>query len=357
VAVSNLKPNLRQAPSDESPGAVSLGLSIQLLSTYADKEGESLFNMGIRLQSEIVRGLYPVAAIASMKLDHLVGQKVGSSTLLREIARGGMSAVFAAYQHTLKRQIAVKILPKDLITPTTAQIFTQEAEAAAILSHPNIIPIYEVGDAGEFLFFTMQLVRGRALSDYIAWARKNVLPSRRTLPIKTTIRIITTVLDALDYAHSQEIIHRDIKPGNILIEAHTNRPIVTDFGVAQVSRNPDEGSSMIVGTPLYMPPEQIMNPEVDGRADIYATATTMLEMFNPESLLTGPGSIKELFRLKLERKDGFYAKRPSEMNPLLNQEMDRIIAKALSYEPETRYQTCQAFREDLERYVDRHLRN
>jgi len=290
-------------------------------------------------------------------LDHLVGKRVGSSTLLREIARGGMSVVFAAYQNTLKRQIAVKILPKDLITPTTAEIFTQEAEAAAILSHPNIIPIYEVGDAGDFLFFTMQLVRGRALSEYIASARKNVLPSRRTLPIRATIRIITEVLDALEFAHSQDIIHRDIKPGNILIEAHTKRPIVTDFGVAQVSRNPLGGASMIVGTPLYMPPEQITNPEVDGRADIYATGTTMLEMLVPEPLFTGVGSVEKLFRLKLERKDGFYTKRPSELNPLLDGEIDQILLKALSYEREARYQTCQTFREDLERYVNKHLGN
>jgi serine/threonine protein kinase len=297
-----------------------------------------------------------VSAIASMKLDHLVGKKVGSSTLLREIARGGMSVVFAAYQNTLKRQIAVKVLPKDLITPTTAQIFTQEAEAAAILSHPNIIPVYEVGDAGDFLFFTMQLVKGRALSDYIAAARKNVLPSRRTLPIRTTIEIITNVLDALDYAHSQDIIHRDIKPGNILIESHSRRPIVTDFGVAQVSTNSRNACSMIVGTPLYMPPEQIMNPEVDGRADVYATGTMMLEMLIPEPLFTG-GSVENLFKLKLERKEGFYIKRPSDLNPFLSEEIDPIISKALSYERERRYQTCKAFRADLERYAERHLRN
>lgn len=313
--------------------------------------------MGISFESGLGRNRQPLSTIASLKLDHLVGKKIGSSTLLREIARGGMSVIFAAYQNTLKRQIAVKILPKDLITLTTAEIFIQEAEAAAILSHPNIIPIYEVGDSGDFLFFTMQLVRGRALSEYITSARKNVLPSRRTLPIKTTIRIITSVLDALDYAHSQDIVHRDIKPGNILIEAHTKRPIVTDFGVAQVSTNGGQGFSMIVGTPLYMPPEQIMNPQVDGRADIYATGTMLLEMLAPEPLFTAFGSIEKLFKLKLERKNGLFAKLPSELNPLLHQEIDQIISKALSYERETRYQTCQAFRADLERYVERHLRN
>jgi serine/threonine-protein kinase len=298
-----------------------------------------------------------VPELASINLDHLTGQKVGSSTLLKEIARGGMSVVFAAYQNTLKRQIAVKILPKELITSTTAQIFMQEAEAAAILFHPNIIPIYEVGDAGDFLFFTMQLVRGRPLSDYIARARKNVLPSRRTLPIKTAIQITLSVLDALDYAHRQDIIHRDIKPGNILIEGYTKRPIVTDFGIAQVSRNSGEGPSMIVGTPLYMPPEQILNSEVDCRADIYSTGATTLEMLIPEPLFAEFGSIEQLLKLKLERKDGLYPKRLSKLNPLINEEMDCILAKALAYECETRYQNCREFREDLERYADRHLKN
>lgn len=96
-----------------------------------------------------------------MDLSHLIGEKVGSSTLLKEIARGSMGAVFVGYQSSLKRQIAVKVLPKSIMTPLIANIFQQEAEIAAILSHPNIIPVYEVGDAGDFLYLAMQLVKGR----------------------------------------------------------------------------------------------------------------------------------------------------------------------------------------------------
>jgi serine/threonine protein kinase len=296
-------------------------------------------------------------SLKSMNLSHLIGQKVGSSTLLEEIARGSMGAVFVGYQSSLKRQIAVKVLPKSIMTSQTARSFQQEAELAAILSHPNIIPVYEVGDAGDFLFLAMQLVKGKPLSYYIKRSHKNVRPSKRTLPLKITLKIISSVLNALDYAHSQSIIHRDIKPANILIEGYKSRPIIVDFGLAQVSQKPDETSTMISGTPKYMAPEQILNSEVDGRADIYATATMLYEMLTPEPLFSDIKSIQDLLARKINQKNGLFAKKPSEMNPGLNKEMDRILSKALSFDPETRYATCPEFRDQLERYTEHYLRN
>ena len=292
-----------------------------------------------------------------MNLSHLIGEKVGSSTLLEEIARGSMGAVFVGYQTSLKRQIAVKVLPKSIMTPQTARSFQQEAELAAILSHPNIIPVYEVGDAGDFLFLAMQLVKGKPLSYYIKRSHKNVLPSKRTLQLNITLKIINSVLNALDYAHSQSIIHRDIKPGNLLIEGYKSRPIIVDFGLAQVSQKLDETSTMISGTPKYMAPEQILNSKVDGRADIYATATMLYEMLTPVPLFSDIKSIQDLLSRKINQKDGLFAKMPSEMNPGLNKEMDRILSKALSFDPETRYATCREFSDQLERYSEHYLRN
>jgi len=296
-------------------------------------------------------------SLNNMNLSHLIGKRVGSSTLLEEIARGSMGAVFVGYQSSLKRQIAVKVLPKSIMTSQTARSFQQEAELAAILSHPNIIPVYEVGDAGDFLFLAMQLVKGKPLSYYIKRSHKNVLPSKRTLPLNITLKIISSVLNALDYAHSQSIIHRDIKPENLLIEGYKNRPIIVDFGLAQVSQKPDETATMISGTPKYMAPEQILNSEVDGRADIYATATMLYEMLTPEPLFSDIKSIQDLLSKKMERNNGLFAKKPSEMNPRLNKEMDRILSKALSFDPETRYATCREFRDQLKRYTEHYLRN
>jgi len=296
-----------------------------------------------------------MALIRELELDHLIGREVGTATILKELARGGMAVVFIAYQRTLKRQIAVKILPKSLLTPQAAERFQQEAEAVAILSHPNIIQIYEVGDTEEFLFFAMQLVKGRPLSDYIKMARKHVLPSRRILPLKSTIKIIKEVLDALDYAHSQDIIHRDIKPANILMESHTKRPIIVDFGVAKMSRGPNQKTSEIHGTPFYMAPEQILNSNLDGRADIYATGMVLFEMLVSNLPLPKCSTPTELLQMKLKLKDKLFQRRPSEMNAMVNQEMDKIVFKALSHNPEERYATCREFIKRLELYQERYL--
>ncbi len=295
-------------------------------------------------------------SIEKINLEHLPGQEVGSVSILKELARGGAAVVFIAFQRTLKRRIALKILPKSLLTPETAERFQREAEAAAILSHPNIIQIYDVGETEEFLFFAMQLISGRSVKDYIKAAQKHVLPSRRMLPVKATVDIAIKVLDALEYAHNQNIIHRDIKPANVLIETHTKRPIVVDFGIAKVSEGLDRQSSVIQGTPLYMPPEQILNKKSDGQADIYATGVMLFEMLVSNLPLPHWKTTLELLQMKLNLKDKLFQKRPSQLNKTVNPDMDDIVLKAVSYEPEMRYATCREFLEQLEEYRENHLR-
>ena len=298
-----------------------------------------------------------MTSIRELNLDHLVGQEVGTATILKELARGGSAIVFIAYQRTLKRQIAVKILPKDLLTPETAERFQLEAESAAILSHPNIIQIYEVGATDDFLFFAMQLVQGKSLSDYLRAARKHVLPSRRIIPVKTSIHIVRKVLDALDYAHQQSIVHRDIKPGNILIETHSKRPIVLDFGIAKVSRTSDEESSVIQGTPVYMAPEQILNENIDGRADIYATGVMLFEMLVPKLPLPPWDSARGLLQMKLDEQDQLFLKKPSELNEAVHPDMDEIVLKATSFDPDMRFSDCREFLERLEEHQVTYLRD
>jgi serine/threonine-protein kinase len=295
-----------------------------------------------------------VLSINDLNFDNLAGKEIGTAVLLKELARGGMGVIFTAYQKTLKRQIAVKILPKALLTPWAAELFHQEAESAAILSHPNIIPIYEVGETESFLYFTMQLVGGLPLSQIIKRMQRNILPSRRSFPTNAAIKIVMGVLSALDYAHGQGIIHRDIKPANILIESHTNRPIVTDFGIAKVLRGPEMNVPKSVGTPVYMAPEQVMGLTVDGRADIYPLGVTLFELLVTNLPLPNYDTAQDLIKMKIVLKDRLFQKKPSEMNPEIDTEMDEIVCKALSHDRENRYSSCWEFTEALKNYQRHH---
>jgi len=295
-----------------------------------------------------------MTSIRTLNLDYLLGREIGTCTLLKELARGNMAVVFVAYQRTLKRQIAAKILPKSLLTSFTADLFRKEAESAAILSHPNIVTIYETGETDDFLYILMQLVKGRSLADYLRLIRKHVLPSKRILPIATTLKITTEVLSALDYAHRHDIVHRDIKPANILLETDTGRPLITDFGLATTTRRSQE--EVGVGTPIYMAPEQMWRGHVDGRADIYAVGMMLYEMLVPSLPVPPSVTWEELLKIKFRVEHHLFRKPLSQANPLLHSEVDQILLKALSPDPEKRYPSCADFVEALRGYQIRHAK-
>lgn len=286
-------------------------------------------------------------------MDHLIGQQVGTSVLIKRIGNGAMSAVFLAFQKTLKRQIAVKVLPKSLLSKKSAAFFQQEAESAAILAHPHIIPIYEVGETEEFLFFTMQLVQGSPLTHFIRQAQKNIVPSKRFLPLGTTISLMIQILDALGYAHDNDIVHRDIKPDNIMIESRSKRPLITDFGVARVSRTKNQSDRLLLGTPMYIAPEQIMSGSVDGRADQYSAAVMMIEMLMGELPYPPYKNAMDLLKMKLALKNKIFQKRPSDVHPIANRALDEIVFKALAFDPKYRFESCQAFAKQLNAYQNR----
>ena len=294
-------------------------------------------------------------AIESLNVNRFIGQRIGTATILKELARGGMAVVFIAYQQTLKRQIAVKVLPKINLTPQKAEFFQTEAEAAAILSHPNIIQIFEVGETDEFLFFTMQLVQGATLSKIMEMAKNHMVPSKRILPLNITLQIMMQVLDALDYAHQNDIIHMDVKPENILLENHSKRPLVSDFGIARVLRGEDHDDQTAGGSPLYMAPEQIIGSTVDGRTDIYAAGVMLFQMLVPVLPLPDFDSYESLLEQKLLNKAGIFQQEPSDLNPTLEKDMDKIVRRATAYDPEQRYATCQDFLKDIKWYQRRLL--
>jgi eukaryotic-like serine/threonine-protein kinase len=189
----------------------------------------------------------------------------GEYSLQRELGRGGMGVVYLARDVQLDRDVAIKVLPTHLAyTEEARERFLREARTAAGLSHPNIVPIHRVGEAGGFVFFVMTYVEGETLGER--------LRTRGPLPPTDATRVLREVAWALAYAHGRGIVHRDVKPDNIMLEAGTGRALVTDFGIAHGGRGPgpvtDPGK--ITGTAHFMSPEQAANLPVDGRTDIYA---------------------------------------------------------------------------------------
>jgi serine/threonine protein kinase len=294
-------------------------------------------------------------AIDSYSTTHLPGLQVGTATIVKELARGGMAIVFIAYQRSLKRRIALKLLPKSLLTPGKAKLFQQEAESAAILSHPSIIPIYEVGETDEFLYLTMQLIQGATLSEILKKIRKQILPSKRIVPLKTAMNLVIQILDALSYAHHHDIVHCDIKPDNIMIDNFTGRPIITDFGIAKVLRGGLGDDSKVRGTPLYMAPEQILNDPIDHRTDIYAVGVMLFQMLVSELPLRRYNSSDKLIRDKLLSRNGIFLKKPSDINHQIRSDMDAIVFKATAYTPDDRFGSCREFIAELQRYQTKHL--
>jgi len=181
--------------------------------------------------------------------------------ILEELGRGGMAIVFRAKERELDREVAIKVLPFSLaFDKEFVERFQREARTSAKLEHPNIIPIYRVGKSGRIIYFVMKFLRGKPLS--------SVLGSRGSLPPAEIKRILVDVSKALSYAHKKEIVHRDIKPDNIMFDEH-GHAVVTDFGIAKAASGGKlTGTGMSIGTPHYMSPEQAKAQSLDGRSDI-----------------------------------------------------------------------------------------
>ena len=188
----------------------------------------------------------------------------GRYSLRREIGRGGMGIVYLAQEVRLDRPVALKLLPPEMAAqPALRERFLREARTAAKLSHPNIVPIYAVDEVDGFVFFTMMFVEGETLGERVR--------ERGPLPPREAARILREVAWALAYAHGQGVVHRDVKPDNILIEAGSGRALVTDFGIAHVGSEPGVTSvGEILGTAEFMSPEQASGEAVDERSDLYS---------------------------------------------------------------------------------------
>jgi len=274
---------------------------------------------------------------------------VGDFKIIREIGRGGMGAVYEAEQISLKRRVALKVLPSHLSLSDKAVLkFKREAEAGGKQSHPGIVAIYNVGEYEGVHFITQELVPGgTSLADRLDQSREQ--GEQPPGYFRKVAKLVLKITSALQHAHEAGVIHRDIKPSNLLL-TEDGTPKVTDFGLAKIedalslSRTGD-----FSGTPYYMSPEQAMGSRmgIDKRTDIYSLGVTLYEMLTLSRPFEGKTSQEVLKKIMLVDPEA-----PSKTNPHVPKDLSLICIKAMEKLPDKRYATMKAFGEDLKRFLN-----
>ena len=270
-------------------------------------------------------------------MENLIGKSLGRYHILEQLGEGGMAVVYKAYDTRLEREVAVKVIRTEKLTLETMdkslKRFAREAKALARLTHPNIIPISDYGEEEGVPFLVMDYIPGGTL--------KEKLRGNLAMDWQEAIKLLMPIARALDYAHQQKIIHRDIKPSNILITA-SGEPMLTDFGIAKIIEIEETadltGTSLGVGTPEYMAPEQVTAKIVDHRADIYALGVVFYEMVTGRKPFQADTPMAVLFKHASDPLP-----HPTQFVPKLPKEIEQVLLKVLAKDPANRYQSMTEF--------------
>ena len=263
----------------------------------------------------------------------------GQFTILREIGKGGMGVVYLARDDKLDRPVALKVLPSDSDT-VARERFLREGRTAARLAHPNIVPIYRADEMGDIAFFTMAYVDGESLADRVR--------DRGPFEPADAVRILREVAWALAYAHARGVVHRDVKPENVLLERATGRALVTDFGIARTTESVAGEQTLtqagaVLGTLQYMSPEQVAGETLDGRSDLYSLGVVAFFMLSgrlPFGDLAGPAVIV-----------AHATRQPPSLRdvaPDVPAPLARVVDRCLAKRPDDRYATGEALADALE---------
>ncbi len=261
-------------------------------------------------------------------MEDLTGREFGPYRVVEALGEGGMAAVYKAYQANMDRYVAVKVLPRYFASdPQFVGRFEQEAKVLAKLQHPHILPVHDFGEAEGYTYIVMPFVETGTLADLL---------QEQPLPLPQIRSIISQVGDALDYAHSAGVVHRDVKPSNVLVDKRGNC-LLTDFGIAKIVEGTTAFTQTggIIGTPAFMSPEQIRGEKLDGRSDIYSLGVVLYEMAAgrpPFRAETPPAMLVKHLNDPLPP--------PRTHNPDLPEGVERVILKSLAKQREDRYATA-----------------
>jgi hypothetical protein len=263
----------------------------------------------------------------------LIGRVLGSVRIDEEIGSGGMATVYKAYQPSLERDVAVKVAPRDVQQEGSLQRFQREARAVARLRHPNILSIYDFGQEEDLAYIVMDFVPGGTLADLI----------HDGLPLQRAIEITVQIGDALHCAHEQGIVHRDVKPANILIDTD-GRPLLSDFGLVKFLTISERitKTGLGVGTAAYVAPEQASGGDADARSDVYALGVALYEMVTGCLPFEAEDGITMVLKKLQESPPS-----PRQFNQSLPAQLEEVILKAMQLKPEDRYQSALEMTEAL----------
>jgi len=274
------------------------------------------------------------------RIAEMLGQ-LGDYELLEEVGRGGQGVVFRARQKSLNRTVALKVISLgQWASKAHVKRFRLEAEAAASLEHPGIVPIHEVGERDGSCYFSMQFIEGGQLDEVVR---------REPMPIRRAVELIAKVARTVHYAHEHGILHRDIKPGNILLDAK-GEPHLTDFGLARLVETESTVTRTleVLGTPSYMAPEQAAanNTQLTSATDVYGLGAVLYQLLTGHPPFAG-GTTYETIKLLLETDP----RQPRQLNPKIDRDLSTICLKCLEKDPQRRYPSALVLAEDLERWL------
>lgn len=260
--------------------------------------------------------------------------KIGKYDIQGILGKGGMGVVYRAFDPAIHREVAIKTITKSILDPSELQYtlkrFRHEAQAVGRLTHPSIAAIFDYGEDAELAYIVMELVSGKSLAQH--------LQSRRSFALREIGEIIRQLLAGLGYAHARGVIHRDVKPPNILLN-DDGQIKITDFGIARIDTSTLTQIGEVMGSPGYMSPEQFAGNEIDARSDIYSAGVIAYELLTGRKPFSG-SNVEVMHKVVSERPAD-----PSQHNPALSAQTDLVVQKALAKKREERYQSAQAFAE------------